>query len=49
MIQDQIYMYREFFNFVDRFTALRFTATAALLTARRIQILPITFGMKGSK
>jgi hypothetical protein len=33
--------YREFFNFVDRFTALRFTATDAPLAARRIRILPM--------
>jgi hypothetical protein len=30
-----------FFNFVDRFTVLRFTATGALLAARRIRILPM--------
>jgi hypothetical protein len=37
---------------LDEFTALRFTASGALLAARRIRILPmnqpITSGMKGS-
>jgi hypothetical protein len=28
-------------GFVERFTALRFTATGALIAARRIQILPM--------
>jgi hypothetical protein len=45
-----------FFNFVDRFTALCFTATGAPPAPRCIRILPmnqhawwpITFGMKGS-
>jgi hypothetical protein len=32
------------FNFVDRFTALRFTATGALLAARRIRILSMPDG-----
>jgi hypothetical protein len=32
-------VYTEFFNFVDWFTALRFTATGALLATRRTQIL----------
>jgi hypothetical protein len=48
--------YRDVLTFVDRFTALRFTATGAPSAARRIQILPmiqysswlIKFGMKGS-
>jgi hypothetical protein len=31
-----VFMYREFFNFVDWFTALRFTAAIALLAARCI-------------
>jgi hypothetical protein len=35
-------MYREVLTFVDRFTALRFTATGALPGARRIRILPMT-------
>jgi hypothetical protein len=47
-------MYMEVLTFVDRFTALRFTATGAPPAARRIQILQmnpyacwsITFGMK---
>jgi hypothetical protein len=30
---------RVFFNFVDRFMALRFTATGASLAARRLRIL----------
>jgi hypothetical protein len=46
-------MYREFFNFVDLITALRFTETSTLLSARCIRILPtnqhagwpITFGV----
>jgi hypothetical protein len=46
--------YREVLTFVDRFTALRFTATGAPTAAWRMRILPmnqyacwpITFGMK---
>jgi hypothetical protein len=46
---------REIFKFIDRFTALRFTATGPPLAVRGIRILPmnqlvwwpITFGMKG--
>jgi hypothetical protein len=34
-------MYKEFLNFVDRFTDLRFTATGAPLAARGIRILPM--------
>jgi hypothetical protein len=52
--KEESLIYREFFNFVDWFRALRFTATGALPAARRIKILPknqyacwpITFGMK---
>jgi hypothetical protein len=43
--------YREVFNSLDVFTALRFTAVGVLPTARSMQILsmnqPITSGMKG--
>jgi hypothetical protein len=42
----------EDFYLVEEFTALRFTAAGASLTARCTRILPmyqlITFGMKGS-
>jgi hypothetical protein len=43
-------MYREDFNSLDEFTALRFTVTGVPPAARRLRILPmnqpITFGMK---
>jgi hypothetical protein len=42
------YIYREVFNQLDAFTALRFTGTAALFAAERMRILPITSGMKKS-
>jgi hypothetical protein len=35
---------KSYFNCVDRFTALRFTATDALLAARRIRILSMPDG-----
>jgi hypothetical protein len=35
-------MYREVFNQLDAFTALRFTGTGALPAAERMRILPIT-------
>jgi hypothetical protein len=35
------FMYREFFNSVDLFTAQHFMATGALLAVRPIQILPM--------
>jgi hypothetical protein len=45
-------LYREVFNSLDEFTALRFTAAGVSPAARRTRILlmnqPITFGMKGS-
>jgi hypothetical protein len=34
-------MYSEDFKSIDEFTALRFTATGALLAARRMRILPM--------
>jgi hypothetical protein len=34
--------YREVFNQLDAFMALRFTGTAALLAAERMRILPMT-------
>jgi hypothetical protein len=34
-------VYIQFFKFVDRFTALRFTVTDAQPAARRIRILPM--------
>jgi hypothetical protein len=34
------------FNLLTRSTALRFTAARVSLAARRIRILPMTFGMK---
>jgi hypothetical protein len=36
-----IYIYKEVLTFLGLFTGLRFTATDALLPARRIQILPM--------
>jgi hypothetical protein len=42
--------YREDFNSLDEFTAMRFMVTGALPAMRRMRILPmnqpITFGMK---
>jgi hypothetical protein len=42
------YIYREDFHDLQMFTALLFTATGASPAAECMQILPITFGMKGS-
>jgi hypothetical protein len=36
------FLYREVFNQLDAFTALRFTGTGALLAAERMRILPMT-------
>jgi hypothetical protein len=35
-------LYREIFNQLDAFTALRFTGTGALLAVERMRILPMT-------
>lgn len=35
-------LYRDIFNAVDKFMALRFTVTGPLLAAKRTQILPMT-------
>jgi hypothetical protein len=42
MLNEANQNYREVFNQLEAFTALRFTSTRALLAAERVRILPMT-------